>query len=409
MVIDVKRRRLTLERGSSSGGRAQRGMQLDRSGGSSRALVPLSSVVIDRSHFPFARPPPPLLPASFPPLLRLASAPPPAAASVSAWEAQAEREVWSCLAGVERAIEREVDTLLSAHELDWRGRDESLSFRSLVLRVMEADQADRRLRRLCTVEPQWAAYALQTLTNINHGREGDDERRGSDGGLQPQQPQHRLQQREERLCLRLRRRSRTSCDLLLPHDSTAVASQQQRHRRAMSTGAQLLSAASFPITFSVFVSSASGLSYPLRRRPPGAARSPSSPPPARSAFLLPFLCTASSLHVLLLSVFYLSLLHTSDAAAVRKSHFAAAVVRSPAYVQHRRSMQAAVQQDASTLCRETRVKGSRERLWTREVCFLIDSCCLTLVQADVLPQLPWTAFDAAVLPDLPIASSLGLR
>ena len=384
------------------------------------ATAPLSSVIIDRSQLSCARAPLPPLPSSFPPLLRLLSHAAPLDGSAACHEQQVEAAVWGCLQAVDRAIQREVDTLLqlASHQLQWERDEQALSFRSLMLLVMEADTADRRLRRLCTVEPQYALYVLHTLRNLNYGKEPTAE---------PQPPADRpiaataaddaaadSSAGERELTFRVRRRSRTSCDLVLATAGHGAARSQPQlqpssqlllqHRRARSTGIAQSAAGpvEFPVTFSVFMSSSSGLSYPLRAAGPGVTTASQ-----RASFLRPFVRCASSLHVLLLSVVYLALLHTSDAAAVKKAHFASALIHRTAFVQQRHRIHSALQQPPAPT-RSGRVR-SREAEYRREIYFLLDSCCLALVQADALPDLPWRGCDELALPDLPISHSLGLR
>ena len=397
---------------------------------SSRLCPPLAAALVDPlPTSASSRPPLPPLPVSFPALDSFASSVASGAvqclseSDVDEMERQLEADVYQSLAAVDTAIQRELDSLVSGCGLTMP--EGTLSFRQLVLRVFDASSNDRRLRKLCAMEPQWTLYVLQTLRQINQQQkqqstvEGWQEKRAgpSDGDVL-----------RETAPVRASLRRRSSYDTV--HERDRGASSSRLHRRVASESGATFShsssaafrssvrcsavaSLSFPHTFSLFISSASGISYPLRSTPAPSfpalsAAFPSSSPslrPRPASFVRSLLSSATSLHVLLASLVYLSLLHTTDSACLRKSQFALAVLYLPSFLADRPRLPLSHPLSSE---RARRV-ASREKEYCRELYYMLDSCCLSLIQHELLPTLPFTSFDELSLPPLPIAHSLGLR
>ena len=376
--------------------------------GRPRVLAPLTSVVVEAAAIAPPVRPSVSLPESFPPLSRLSTLLACAAPGTLPPERDTEAAVWACLKAVERAIDREVDDLVaSLGPVDWA--DRVLSFRALCLSVLEVNPQDVRVRRLCMLEPQYALWVLDVLRIINRGKQRRQSTPPESGAERVLVARPLPDVTSPRLTFRVHRRSRTQCELIT-RDSRSIAVSGRpppTHRRAASVGATPTAASTapsaYPTTFSLFLSSFSGISYPLRPPPSSSASAASAAPASPSAFLHPFLRSASGVHVLLLSLLYLSLLHTTDAAAVKKSHFALALIHRTAYCAERSSLPL-----QGTAERARRVR-TMEAEYKREIFFLVDTLSLAIVQHDALPDLPWTAFDAVTLPDLPVAHTLGLR
>ena len=314
-------------------------------------------------------------------------------------EQQLEADVYSALSGVDAAIQRELHTLLDSHGVS---APQMLSFRQLVSRVLDAPN-DKRLRKLCAVEPQWTLYVLEALQRMNDTTDSSPPALGrartrSDCQAAAEQPH-----KQEPSACRQHRRAHSDCS---GASSQPVLRGSHSPTQPSPLLCSSLSTLAPPQTFSQFLSSASGNSYILCSSPLTAASS-STPVPrsTRSALLRSFLSSATSIHVLLCSLFYLSLLHTTDAACLRKSHFALAVLHTDAWQTDR----ARLPLSHPDCAERARRVCSREAEHCRSLYYLLDSCCLALVQHELLPQLPFRSFDEGALPQLPIEHALGLR
>ena len=407
----------------------------------SRPLLPLSSGSLDQPppSSSASRPPLPRLPACFPALDRHASSCASGALQrlsesvMDDVERQLEADVYRSLSSVDAAIQCELDTLLAAHGMT--APQGTLSFRQLVLRILDASSSDRRLRKLCAMEPQWAVYVLETLRCINYGQDQHaatapatstvaasqrSKSRNSECVQEEWTVQHADPLSAAVVPVRARRRTVSHVDSRR-RESGRESREIGRHRRVTSEGAVAASrwsssplllrrsntaSRSFPHTFSLFVSSASGISYSLR--PCSVSASSSSHLrllDGRSSFVQSCLGSATSVHVLLATLLYVSLLHTTDSACLRKRHFALAVLHHPSFQADRPRLPLSHPQAAE---RARRV-ASREKEYCRELYYMIDSCCLSLIQHEMLPALPLRTFHEHTLPELPIAHSLGLR
>ena len=376
----------------------------------SQLLVPLSSVLIDPILASSVRPPLLALPACFPALDKFASSVASgglqclSVSQLEEVEAQLEADVYRSLAGVDRAIQRELDALVAAHGLT--PPLGILSFRELVLRVLNANSSDRRLRKLCAMEPQWALYVLEALRVINTAQHQPTAIRtasASDDCVADSDPMPPTRV--------LRRRTRSSGDGRTADgcgsDSGGSSSSVIHRRAASDTSVAALcstnSAFAVPHSFSLFVSSASGISYPLRcpltRSFSAASESP------LAAIVRFWLGSATSIHILLLSLFYLALLYTTDSASLRKAHFALALLHHPSFLADRSLLPLSHPQ---SMDRARRI-ASRSSEYCRELYYLLDSTCLSLIQHNLLPTLPFATFDEHALPQLPIEHTLGLR
>ena len=355
-------------------------------------------------------------------------------------EQQLEADVYRSLSSVDGAIQDELDALFAANNTS--APQGTLRFRQLVLRVINANNSDTRLRKLCAMEPQYALYVLQTLRAINHAPQqhhsaptllsaaASSQRCDSpDNQCVEEQHTERLASCSFDSTATVRKRHRMRSDSLL--ERTVEPRHTRQHRRAVSDSHNILTASrssssspsssatrscsadvSIPVSFSLFISSALGISYPLRTtlgqsflQPTVSCDVTSVSLSGRSLFVRCCLRSATSVHILLASLLYLSLLHTTDSACLRKSQFALAVLTHPCFTADRPLLPLS---HPNSTERARRVVG-RERQHCRELHYLIDSCCLALIQHDMLPALPFATFDEQTLPPLPIAHSLGLR
>ena len=399
-----------------------------------------------------------LLPTAFPPLQRLAAlltaADPAPSKQLLPPEAEVESGVWSCLWSVERCIDWEVQRLLqSLPAAGWSSRVDS--FRALQLCLFDSAAVDERIRRLCMLQPDYAVYLLTALRLING--EGVAEGASSTASAAADsavvvasvtvctafpapniRALHRRSRTEGGASLEKRRRllaattdeeeadSSPSC----PPSSHSPAPRPRLpgHRRASSVGPEgdaavtrqpcSSSSSSSPRTFADFLCTASGFSYLLRRPAPPAPATAASfacPRAAVRDYLQPFLRCASGVQLLLLSLLYLALLHTTDAAAIRKAHFAAALIDSahfeedrlflPLQPQRARTSRGETVDATAAACAGVAVERGRRRsamrsLRMREAVFLLDHLCLLLLQHDSLPSLPLATLSPAALPDL---------